>query len=133
MCGVFFLCCFFSPRILIPALHAFPLVLSHRAEEKEMKRKRWRKLNAQKTEPSQCDWSVRVAMRSAFWKRGPGRVWPEREVLGFDRKYEWVRSGGQRPGERVGTEVRILKCWRGKLGATEWKRSEGSVWCGGKS
>lgn len=36
---VFFFC-FFSPRILIPALHASPLFLSRRVEEKEMKSKR---------------------------------------------------------------------------------------------
>lgn len=57
-----------------------------------------------------------------------------REGLGFDRKYERVQSRGQGLRERAETEVRILKCWRGKqvLGATEWKRSEGKVWCGRK-
>lgn len=93
--------CFFL-RILIPALH-----------EGERWREKARKQNGQKTGPSQGDWSVWVVKRSAVRRRD----WclAKRKFLGFDRKYERMH---------VETDVRIWKCWRGKLGATEWKLSE---------
>lgn len=56
---------------------------------------------------------------SAVWKRR--RIWAERKVLRFDRKYERMRAEGQ--ARLGGSEKRILKCWRGNLRATKWKWS----------
>lgn len=55
------------------------------------------------------------------------------EELGRKRGLTENMKGCELEARGWGSGERILKCWRGNLEATEWKRSEGNGRCGGRS
>lgn len=107
---------FFSQEYWFLPFMPSPLFSSQRVEEKETDRKR------QRVDGGQGDWTLWVLKFGFVETQGKSLAkGQKKEVLEFDRKYEivWIVSRGK--------EARILRCWRGNLGATEWKRSEGNL------